>query len=634
MGAAYSASVLLIASAIACGQVPSPHDVVLGPNIRVGRPGEDISQVWAYADPTDARYLMACGSFVYRELNAKYAFAYSSADSGATWARTLLDDHTRWVTEVNCTYGEDGQAYFAGGESDTSTGKPRHDWGHLQLFSSSDHGVTWKRAGNRAEGWLDWTLLAALPAGKKDPASLVIFANSATDKLGHKWDRRPVALEATGGAESFSDLVAPAISSFWNFGGGSVVLPDRTALFISGTVEDIKDSNASHAALKVFAYSASDRTLQVRAVLRGMPSGRFSLWPALVQDTGAGRFHNRLYAVWSDTDARQLWLATSDDNGYHWSSRAVFSTGDSRVADCPNDPPRYPDIRIALNRDGILGVLWSRDTNELLFASSSDGGQTFYSSERVASHAAGPLTVESAVPYNEWWLANVLAEGKEPIIPDIAHVGLSVRLAKPQGLLYDFSLAADAKNRFHALWAELDDDGFHALMTRTITVPASVSGNKTKLAEGPATLSCTEGNVPLHPLLPGPPPLLDLAGQQDLTQSFDLQISHIQYTPTMHVVNADVTLVNKGDKTVHGPLTLYGVGIHSDYGVPIALNAAGMTRGQPFWDLSAVIPASGLPAKAGSKPIKLQFKIDHFKPVPTGDAVAMLVRVFGKNAAH
>jgi len=136
--------------------------------------------------------------------NLTHGYVYSSADAGVTWHRTLLDDATAWVTEESCTYGSDGQAYFADGESDTSTGQPRHEWGHLQLFRSTDHGMSWTRGGTRREGWVDWTYLAALPADANHSASLVVFGNQATDRLGHWWKQQPITLEAANGAGSIS----------------------------------------------------------------------------------------------------------------------------------------------------------------------------------------------------------------------------------------------------------------------------------------------------------------------------------------------------------------------------------------------------------------------------------------------
>src|SRR5712671_6401680 len=88
----------------------SNAEVALGPIVRASAPGENISQVWAYADLMDGQHLIICGSFSYPQLNVLYGYVYSSPDEGASWRRALVDDSTHWVSEESCTYGENGQA--------------------------------------------------------------------------------------------------------------------------------------------------------------------------------------------------------------------------------------------------------------------------------------------------------------------------------------------------------------------------------------------------------------------------------------------------------------------------------------------------------------------------------------------
>ena len=608
--------------------------VDLGPSVRVSLSGERIDQIWAHADPRDGQHLIACGYFSYPHLNVKYGYVYSSFDAGTSWRRTLLDDSTRWVTEESCAYGEKGHAYFVDGESDTSTGEPHHRWGHLQLFVSDDHGMTWKRAGRRAEGFVDWPFLVAIPADRKHSTSLVMFGNEATDRIGHWWDQRPVALTATGDARTISGLIAPTTSSIRTFAGGSVVLPDRTALFIAGSTDE-RLSTEERSQLRIYGFSPSEQKLQVLATLRKQPSGFVFLSPQLVQDAGAGGFHNRLYAAWSELEAHgaaQLWLSTSDDNGYNWSSRIILPKSIPHAETCPNDALLPSSVRIAVNLAGTLGVLWSRNAREVLFTSSNDGGRTFRSSDVVARHEMGKPSVTEAIPHNEWLLAETLAsrEGKRLAqFVDHSLLGLSVRMSKAAGIS-DLSLVADAKGVFHALWAGVDAENTYALLTRTIHTPSDTPGVDTALTTGVATRSCEEGMGRLHTVFPSPPPSLDMAGQPDIAQSFNLQIDRIHYTTESHLVTAEVILINRGDSVLQARLSLFGIGLHSDYGDPVALNASGVSQGQPFWDLSSVIATEGLQPKASSKPLELRFELERFQSVITGDAVAMLVRVYRK----
>jgi hypothetical protein len=635
--AAALAAILAAGPVLANAQAQS--DGNLGTIVRASAPGGDNDSIfWAHADPTDGQHLIICGMFSYPQLNASYGYVYSSPDAGATWRRTLLDVATKWVSEESCTYGENGRAYFADGESDTSTGVPRHKWGHLQLFASDDHGMTWKRAGRR--GFVDWTFLAAIPAAREHPSSLLIFGNWAADEPGHQVEKRPVVMQASDEARSISRPLTTPTSYFGTYAGGSVVLPDRTALFISGLRDTDKDNGYfpgadAHDQLRIFSFSPSHQELQSRATLRIVQQGHtFSLQPALVQDTGTGQFRGRLYAAWTEFDmhgAAELRLGTSDDNGYQWSSRVIFSADDSHATACPNDQLFPPGVRIAVNREGVLGVLWVQNAQEVLFTSSADGGRTFRSGEVIARHDTGKQPVGSAIPYNEWLLAGEFAvyrEGKpyEPFI-DTSHLGLSMRMSKRAGI-GDFALTADAKNTFHALWAELGTDENHALLTRTIDVAPGAPGINAVLTNTPATQSCAEGVEPLRRTSPSPPPPVDIPGQQDVTGSFNLRIEHIHYTVESHLVTAKVVLMNKGDSVLRGPLSFFGVGVHSDYGVPTALNAAGTKQGQPFWDVYSALPTAGLAPKASCKPIELRFKLEHFQTVPVGDAVAMWVRVY------
>jgi len=459
--------------------------------VPVSRAGENVQQIWAHSDPDDGQHLIACGYFSRPHLNLTHGYVYSSADAGVTWHRTLLDDATAWVTEESCTYGNDGQAYFADGESDTSTGQPRHEWGHLQLFRSTDHGMSWTRGGTRREGWVDWTYLAALPADADHFASLVVFGNQATDRPGHWWKQQPIALEAANGAGNISGVTALRSKNLYGvFSGGSVVLPDRTALFIAGSQLDPKDSPAQvRTQLTVFSFSPSDAQLQSRAVLRAGHGRYFLTGPALVRAPDDGLFPGRLYAAWEEhaavavpgNDTSELWLGTSDDGGFHWSSRRVFASRDAGAMLCAGS--QLNGVRIAVNRLGMLGILWSQRSAQVQFATSIDGGQTFQPNQLVAKQEAGPIAVTDAVPWNEWELAEFLAfQQGRPLDPfvDNSHLGLSVRMEESSGVS-DIALTADAQNTFHAFWAGADTDGSHVLLTRTIEVTSSTPGTQTAL---------------------------------------------------------------------------------------------------------------------------------------------------------
>jgi hypothetical protein len=616
------------------GDSPPRAAVALGDVIRISDPTVNIEQIWAHADPTDDRYILVCGSLSYPQRNVWHGYAYSSAHGGTTWRRSLRDDSTRWVSETSCTYSKDGRAYLADGESDTSTGEPRHEWGHLQLFASDDHGLHWTRAGTRADGFVDWTSLAAIPASSSQGRTLAIFGNAATDKLGHWWRNRPVALDAMDDARSISAPVAAPSLSVGSFTGDSVVLPDNTALFLTGSRgENAKNKSAE---MKIYAYGPTDRHLLARAVIRKAAGHFLSLGPALVRDGSDGEFRGRLYAAWAEFDdhGAQFWLASSSDDGYHWTSRPILSVP-RRGAECPNDQPPDGDIRLAVNPAGALGVLWSNGDRTVLFASSVDGGERFGPSQIVATHGSGQIVASDAIGLDEWMFGESLAvaAGKSAVpYVDTRHLGLSVRMSEPVGVS-ELAIVANSAGGFHAFWCGLDANGVRSLMTRLIGSPTRSAGVNADLTGAIENQTCMNSPQRLRPALPAPPAFFTDHPQLDLTRSFNIQVERFQYEPQSHIVTVSVSLLNKRDTVVRGPLSLFGIGVHSDYGTSVPLNATGMRQAQPCWDASKSVETDGLPGHAASQPIELKFRIDDFRRLPLpGDAVAMQLRVYSERS--
>jgi hypothetical protein len=247
-------------------------------------------------------------------------------------------------------------------------------------------------------------------------------------------------------------------------------------------------------------------------------------------------------------------------------------------------------------------------------------------------HEAGAVAISDAVAFNEYWAAEVLAEqtGKsmEPYL-DMKHLGVSIRMGQPAGL-GDYAVVADANNAWHALWAQAEPDGTHGLFTRTIRIGSEISPATSALTG--LSVRCAESGEKVHPPLPGVTPALHPAAQRDLSRSFFLRIQDLHYDNATHVVSGKVVLMNKGKTVVRGPLSVFGIGLHSDYGAIAPGNATGVIQGQPFWDASSVIPPDGLQPGADSKPLALQFKITKFQPLLNGgrggDASAMLVRIY------
>jgi hypothetical protein len=147
---------------------------------------------------------------------------------------------------------------------------------------------------------------------------------------------------------------------------------------------------------------------------------------ALAVDPGSARWRDRVYAVWADYASGRgaIRVRTSSDAGRSW-------TPQSTVAPSTDDAPDRFMPTVAVNRSGVVGVLWYERTpgategHRPLFSASRDGGVTWLP----------PVPLTSAM--------NVRAQQR----------GTSTGTFLPNGG-DTAGLVADATGRFHAVWID------------------------------------------------------------------------------------------------------------------------------------------------------------------------------------
>lgn len=597
-------------------------------------------QVWAGADPSDASRLIVCGRMSDPADNLDAGYVSASSDGGATWRRTLLENSTRWVSEESCAYGRDGRVYFVAGASDFYDGVPHHATGHIHVYASRDGGLTWRRTWTRKAGWLDWTSTADSYAPRSDRDTVVVFANEGTDRLGHWFARQPVAVASDDNAKNFSALIAPAASRFTYtavWAGGNTVLPDGTVLFAASSARVVHGASENgwgngEVAVQVFAFDPNSRTLNSRAVLRvlhGVPI----FTAAIAQDRSSGRFRGRLYIAWVEERQRRsaLWLATSDDRGYHWHTRVIaHGEGTDFPADCTQRAP-IDEVRVATAPDGDLGVAWIENRALVRFSISRDAGETFAEPVTLARSDTAALVPFEAITWNDYWLeAELDVESGKPNPQALWSRVRGLGVVMGRNTLSDISLVADRSGRFHVFWIP-PQGAAHALLTRTVTgaggEPSSV------LSSGPVAACSLRSAAGLaRPAVPSAPPAIALAGARDVTASVAIDPIRYGYRATTHVAYADIEIANTGRTTLHAPLILLAIDPHSDFGTARVANARGLLRGHAYWDVSALLPAGGLAPGKRSKPLHVAVHLSGVREPPsnylTGDAFSMALRLY------
>jgi hypothetical protein len=609
--------------------------------IRVTGPGSaSPQQVWASADPADAARLIVCGRTSDAADNLDAGYVSASNDGGATWRRTLLENSTRWVSEESCTYGRDGLAYFVAGASNFYGGVPHHETGHEHVYVSRDGGEFWRRTWTRADGWLDWTSTADSFDPQHGRDTVVIFANQGTDRLGHWFAPQPVAISSTDRGRSFSPLIAPpptpfAYTAVW--AGGNTVLPGGTVLFATSAARAPRTGRetgwgAGEVAVEVFAFDPATSTLRSRAVLR-VRHGAPIFTAAIAQDRSEGAHRGRLYVAWVEEEKRRsaLWLATSDDRGYHWHARAILrAAGTEYPADCTADPP-VDEVRVATAPNGALGIAWIENRAIVRFSISRDGGRTFAAPVTLAQSDTSVLVPSEAVTWNDYWLQaelDVEAGKRNPQGLWARTLGLGVVMAR--NTVSDISLVADRDGRFHAFWIPPRGSA-HALVTRTVAggareYAASLRGGNGASCASPSVAAAVHAATP-HAISPP-----RIAGTRDVTASVSVTPIRYGYDAATHTVHADVEFVNTGPATLRAPLVVVAIDPHSDVGRARVVGAHGRFAGFPSWNITSLVPRGGLAPSRHSAPLHVIVRLNDVRELPSnylsGDAFSMALRIY------
>jgi len=626
-----SLSILFLAiAAIGYGDAAPQRDtgIVLGPTVRISHFGSPhVEQAWLAASPTDARRLMACGTFADPAALWNHSWVAVSTDGGATWRQTLMDGTTSWMSEPACVFGSGKHAYFTVGASDVYDGQPHHESGHTHVFTSTDDGATWSKPYSRADGWIDWPYLAVVPSKTHGADTVVFFGNHTTDKLGHWMTKRPAVQEWDDAAGTLSaPITMDGPDVVGTFSDGGLTLADGTTLFAAPSrTLGAASFSTTEGGMHVFAYTVADHTLKLRATLRKVIGSGFG-FPSLVQ-ASAGPFKGRLYATWAEStvDASQIWIATSDDAGSTWSSRAVRTgLGTKGAAACGG----FADLsqsQVAVDARGTVALQWVERGTTLLLATSADGGKTFGESTLLTSTpgASDNATqyLDWTVPFNEYWHDEVVLQSMgKPFFQmlDPKRLGLSVRLG-PVHYIREPRLVADAKGALHSSWSQPQPDSKFVYMTRTVAIaPSAASLTPLGARVTDEARDCSNSPELQSPRDKIPDPVVPPTADSDVTSSFALVPTGSAFDPGSHLVTANFQLVNKTDKPLTGRYYVRALGLHSAFGTA-----------QPLFDRLDV-PAGDVAPHAQSPALQMKFTIADYKPLKTflGNAAAMYIRVY------
>ncbi|MGB6877167.1 MAG: hypothetical protein WBD87_14165 [Candidatus Acidiferrales bacterium] len=556
------------------------------------------SEVIAAADPSDPNRLLACSMIQPLQPSAEISrnVSYLSVDGGLHWSPTLEFGGDLWASDPSCVFGRNHLAVYAGLDF-SSAG--RNWFGKTVFYKSLDGGSTWSSPSILSQGDREFITM--------DEERNSIYVGEIVDGVSlNGSSKSPLVLYESGDAASFQTrAVVSAGDEIRIFGYPGGILPGGAfATALSAIPESAallgKPSNVT-GTVRVLLYNAKERpavAVHVVSTLHECDGWRNSTpMPSLAVDASSGDFRGRMYVAWPDERSGrcEILFSSSADEGVTWSTPIVVD--DDEASNKPNAGPDDFHPVVAVNRRGIVGVLWydrREDPDNLSwqprFSASVDGGETFlpsvsvgsgmklYQGERVGlaamSEGGGTLPFRSG----------------GAIRISFGYSGHSLTGGETAGL------AADASGAFHAMWID-NCTGIRQVWTARLSVNGSGENNGSS----------------------------ELTTLDDVSNDVTILFSHETLDRVKQTFTTDVYVQNTSDASIGVPLKLRALRLTSEVGKPEFVNADNRRLGaDAVFDLTALMLGDTLKPgeKTGARKIIIHFRRGPSE-LPPGDYQAL-----------
>jgi hypothetical protein len=496
---------------------------------------------WLALDPRDAAHMIAA-SMVGRPNGKLGSNVYVTFDSGRHWSASRIAprDSALFIGGdpiVHIT--RQGSALF--GTGSRVDGKPAsvvsrstdggRSWGNPQALHYRDRAyMAFDTTGSRLDGTIYF-------AGQFGP---FLLSHSADD--GRSFSYPQLLTRDLGGADP-TFPIRGLLTDMLVTPDGVLVLPFASEVDPRDSIPKAETDSLVTLMFRVLVSDDGGRSfLAVREgphmhSKRGFRGSQAVSAPRTALDQSRGAYRGRLYLVWTDWDSERktymVRLFRSSDLGKTWTSTIVNDNTNGRD---PGNPA------IAVNRDGIVGVIWNDRREDpdnqcwrLYGAVSTNGGETFLPNVKLSdaptcTNAPGNWVLNAWDQYDNWTTPSEPRPG--------FGVTANVAVRFPNGGDTQ-GLVADADGTFHAAWIN-GATGTLQLWYTAFTVDSQlVSSARGRNA---AHLTTTTAVVP--------------AGKVDVTQELTFEVSRPTIDFARGTLEVAVRVVNPTTRPMREPIDI------------------------------------------------------------------------------
>lgn len=436
------------------------HPALSAQSIRVGDPvrltvgleQRPIVEPHIVAHPADARHLLATtmvstSSSERSDVRPRMrCSSFLSLDGGSTWARhdfPTIECFDPWAAITS-----DGRAAFLALGRDPSL--PDQERG-LLVYHSPDGGRTWDSTPVSLGAPQDHPTMVADLSSPERAGWIYILSSQRSRTEDGKPRRALFVARSEDAGRTFDQPIRILPSNRFHAAEVPAVLSDGTL-----AISFIDDSWTATPELPrrgwIVRSTDGGRSFSVPLFVTdacGPPRFALSMFAA---DRSSGPFRDRLYFACNELGGGAVLVTASSDGGETWSDPIAVHSAP------PADTTAWRHVRaMTVNKRGVLGVVWAdrwtwgddRRCYEVLFAASTDGGETFLPPQRLSREGHCMDSGANGANSRRW-----------PTAGDY------------------FGLTATADGRFHAVWPEARDGGTLQLWTAAVEVDGeATAGN-------------------------------------------------------------------------------------------------------------------------------------------------------------